>query len=173
MLNRTSEELGRDLRLYSALMFFKLGKLSSGAAAELAGVPRVLFLEMNSSESFRMAKPSLICDTSLLLYLGRVGQAALRPSFFEPLYVPEPVLLELAAGRLLRPDTINPQTLEWVVPVKVSTADLEALPPNRLGLGERSVLAYANIHLNSLQSSGFRLSSGLFEEAIRLGDEPG
>jgi predicted nucleic acid-binding protein len=27
--------------------------------------------------------------------------------------------------------------------------------------------------LNSLQSSGFRLSSGLFEEAIRLGDEPG
>jgi len=46
MLNRTSEELGRDLRLYSALMFFKLGKLSSGAAAELAGVPRVLFLDL-------------------------------------------------------------------------------------------------------------------------------
>ena len=46
MLNRTSEELGRDLRLYSALMFFKLGKLSSGAAAELAGVPRVLILDL-------------------------------------------------------------------------------------------------------------------------------
>jgi predicted HTH domain antitoxin len=46
MLNRTSEELGRDLRLYSALMFFKLGKLSSGAAAELAGMPRVLFLDL-------------------------------------------------------------------------------------------------------------------------------
>ena len=27
MLNRTPEELGRDLRLYSALMFFRLGKL--------------------------------------------------------------------------------------------------------------------------------------------------
>lgn len=48
MLNRTPEELGRDLRLYAALMFFSLGKLSSGAAAEMAGVPRVLFLDLCS-----------------------------------------------------------------------------------------------------------------------------
>lgn len=46
MLNRTPEELGRDLRLYAALMLFRLGKLSSGAAAELAGVPRVMFLDL-------------------------------------------------------------------------------------------------------------------------------
>ncbi len=46
MLNRTPEELGRDVRLYAALMFFQLGKLSSGAAAEMAGVPRVLFLDL-------------------------------------------------------------------------------------------------------------------------------
>ena len=46
MLNRTPEELGRDVQLYAALMFFKLGKLSSGAAAELAGVPRVLFFDL-------------------------------------------------------------------------------------------------------------------------------
>ncbi len=46
MLNRTPEELGRDLRLYAALMLFWLGKLSSGAAAELAGVPRVAFLDL-------------------------------------------------------------------------------------------------------------------------------
>jgi predicted HTH domain antitoxin len=42
MLNRTPEEIGRDLRLYAALMLFRLGKLSSGAAAEMAGVPRVM-----------------------------------------------------------------------------------------------------------------------------------
>ncbi len=30
-LNRTPEELGRDIRLYAALMLFRLGKLSSGA----------------------------------------------------------------------------------------------------------------------------------------------
>ncbi len=45
-LNRTPEELGRDLRLYGALMLFRLGKLSSGAAAEMAGLPRVMFLDL-------------------------------------------------------------------------------------------------------------------------------
>lgn len=46
MLNRTPEEMVRDLRLYAALMLFQLGKLSSGAAAEMGGVPRVMFLDM-------------------------------------------------------------------------------------------------------------------------------
>ena len=46
MLNRTPEELSRDVRLYSALMLFRLGKLSSGAAAEMAGLPRVMFLDL-------------------------------------------------------------------------------------------------------------------------------
>ena len=45
-LNRTPEELGRDLRLYGALMLFRLGTLSSGAAAEMAGLPRVMFLDL-------------------------------------------------------------------------------------------------------------------------------
>jgi predicted HTH domain antitoxin len=46
MLNRTPEELSRDVRLYSALMLFRLGKLSSGAAAEMVGLPRVMFLDL-------------------------------------------------------------------------------------------------------------------------------
>ena len=46
MLNRTQEELGRDMRLYTALMLFRTGKLSSGAAAEMAGVPRITFLDL-------------------------------------------------------------------------------------------------------------------------------
>jgi predicted HTH domain antitoxin len=46
MLNRTPEEFARDVRLYAALMLFRLGKLSSGAAAEMAGVPRVMFLDL-------------------------------------------------------------------------------------------------------------------------------
>jgi len=46
ILNRTSEELARDVRLYAALMLFRLGKLSSGAAAEMAGVPRIMFLDL-------------------------------------------------------------------------------------------------------------------------------
>ena len=46
MLNRTSEELARDVQLYAALMLFRQGKLSSGAAAEMAGVPRIAFLDL-------------------------------------------------------------------------------------------------------------------------------
>lgn len=46
MLNRTPEELARDVRLYAALMFFRSGKLSSGAAADMAGVPRLMFLDL-------------------------------------------------------------------------------------------------------------------------------
>jgi predicted HTH domain antitoxin len=46
MLTRTPEEMSRDLRLYAALMLFRLGKLSSGAAAEMSGVPRIMFLDL-------------------------------------------------------------------------------------------------------------------------------
>ncbi len=46
MLNRTPEELARDKRLYTALMLFRLKKLSSGAAAEMAGISRVRFLDL-------------------------------------------------------------------------------------------------------------------------------
>jgi predicted HTH domain antitoxin len=48
ILNRTSEEMGRDIRLYSALMLFRLGKLSSGAASLMAGIPRVMFFDLCS-----------------------------------------------------------------------------------------------------------------------------
>ncbi|GAK61043.1 hypothetical protein U27_00941 [Candidatus Vecturithrix granuli] len=46
MLNRTPAELARDMRLYASLMLFRLGKLSSGAASEMAGIPRVMFLDL-------------------------------------------------------------------------------------------------------------------------------
>ena len=46
MLNRTREEMERDIRLYAALMLFQQGKLSSGAAAAMAGIPRVMFLDV-------------------------------------------------------------------------------------------------------------------------------
>jgi predicted HTH domain antitoxin len=42
----TSEELIAQIRLMAALKMFELGKLSSGKAAELAGLTRVEFLEM-------------------------------------------------------------------------------------------------------------------------------
>jgi predicted HTH domain antitoxin len=41
----TSEELEEQIRLMAALKMFELGKLSSGKAAELAGLSRVQFLD--------------------------------------------------------------------------------------------------------------------------------
>ena len=46
MLNRTPDELAHDVRLYAALMLFGLGKLSSGAAAEMARLPRAMLLDL-------------------------------------------------------------------------------------------------------------------------------
>jgi predicted HTH domain antitoxin len=37
-------ELGAELRLAGAIKLYELGRLSSGAAAELAGIPRAVFL---------------------------------------------------------------------------------------------------------------------------------
>jgi len=38
------ESFGRDLKVLGAVKLFELGKLSSGRAAQLAGMPRVEFL---------------------------------------------------------------------------------------------------------------------------------
>ena len=38
------EQLGAEIRLAAAIKLYELGRISSGAAAKLAGVPRTLFL---------------------------------------------------------------------------------------------------------------------------------
>lgn len=51
------DELGKELRLAVAIKLFELGKLSSGAAARLAGIPRTLFLASLSNygvDTFRL-----------------------------------------------------------------------------------------------------------------------
>ena len=43
-LKVSETEAGETLRLAAAVKLFELGRLSSGAAARLAGIPRVVFL---------------------------------------------------------------------------------------------------------------------------------
>jgi predicted HTH domain antitoxin len=45
-VSTTREELEAQIRLMAALKMFELGKLSSGKAAQLAGISRVEFFEM-------------------------------------------------------------------------------------------------------------------------------
>lgn len=43
-LKRTPDQMAEEIRLAAAMKLYELGRLSSGAAAALAGVPRVVFL---------------------------------------------------------------------------------------------------------------------------------
>lgn len=93
-----------------------------------------------------MGKRAIVCDTTLPLYLGRIGRARLLPALFEAVYIPESIATELDMGRLIRHDTIDPRELDWTTIVSVPEGDVDALPPNRLGTGERAVIAYARSH---------------------------
>lgn len=67
-LKTTSEEIGPALRLAAAIKLYEIGKLSSGAAARLADIPRVVFLTRLSDydvDTFDLTEEELRKETRL------------------------------------------------------------------------------------------------------------
>jgi predicted HTH domain antitoxin len=59
---------GEELRMAAAAKLYELGRLSSGAAAALAGVPRVVFLSRlgdYSVDTFSLTEAELLQETRL------------------------------------------------------------------------------------------------------------
>ena len=62
------EEVGQTLRMAASVKLLELGQLSSGAAARLAGVPRVVFLSKLADygvDTFRLTEEQLRKETRL------------------------------------------------------------------------------------------------------------
>lgn len=61
-LNLSPDALGEELRLAAAVKLYELGRLSSGAAACLAGMPRTVFLTKLADygvDTFRLTEEEL------------------------------------------------------------------------------------------------------------------
>lgn len=64
-LKLTPEELSAEIRLVAAIKFYEIGKLSAGAAANFAGIPKVVFLSKLGDygvNTFKLSKAELIED---------------------------------------------------------------------------------------------------------------
>ena len=67
-LQMTPEQFGAELRLAGAVKLYEIGRLSSGAGARVAGIPRTVFLTRLADfgvDTFRMTEEDFRRETRL------------------------------------------------------------------------------------------------------------
>jgi len=83
-----------------------------------------------------------ITNTSLLLYLYRVGALEWLPRLFSKIWTPSAVMIELREGQRKGYDVPNPDDYDWLKIVDPASVPSEWLTLD-LGLGEIAVMALA------------------------------
>ncbi len=67
-LKVTPDQLGAELRLAAAVKLYEVGRISSGGAAKLAGIPRTVFLTKLAAygvDTFRLTEQDLRHESRL------------------------------------------------------------------------------------------------------------
>ena len=68
-LHVSAEQAANELRMLAAVKLLELGRMSSGAAARLAGIPRTVFLQRMGHygvDTFRLTSDELDRETPLV-----------------------------------------------------------------------------------------------------------
>ena len=68
-LHVSAEQAANELRMLAAVKLLELGRMSSGAAARLAGIPRTVFLQRLGDygvDTFRLSSEELDRETPLV-----------------------------------------------------------------------------------------------------------
>ena len=76
--DRSPEDLAQQIRLYGALLMYRAGELSAGAACELAGIDRYTFLDECKRLGIETLETSVDEIKADLELLSRVSDAGRR-----------------------------------------------------------------------------------------------